>query len=142
MSKILSAGVVVMRERGSDRRYLVLRSYHNWDFPKGVVESGEDPLQAAIREVAEETTLTDLNFRWGYDYRETVPYGRGKVARFFLAETTQSEVTLPINPELGRPEHDEFRWLAYSTAHKLLPARLQLILEWAAHHGAESGDAT
>jgi 8-oxo-dGTP pyrophosphatase MutT (NUDIX family) len=131
VSKILSAGVVVMRGQNAAHRYLLLRAYNNWDLPKGVVEPGEDPLQAAIREVAEETSLTELNFRWGYGYRETAPYGRGKVARFYLAETGQSEVVLPVNPELGKPEHDEFRWLAFSSAHKLLPPRLQLILEWA-----------
>ena len=131
MPKILSAGVVIMRGHGTARRYLLLRAYQNWDFPKGVVEPGEDPLQAAIREVAEETTLTELDFRWGYEYRETAPYARGKVARYYLAETPQSEVTLPVSPELGKPEHDEFRWLSYSTARKLLPPRLQPILAWA-----------
>lgn len=131
MAKILSAGVAVVRGQGAARRYLLLRAYRNWDFPKGVVEPGEDPLQAAIREVAEETTLTDLNFRWGHDYRETAPYGRGKVARYYLAETAQTEVSLPVNPELGRPEHDEFRWVNYATARRLLPPRLQPILAWA-----------
>ena len=131
MAKILSAGVIIVRRQGAGYLYLLLRAYRNWDFPKGVVEPGEDPLQGAIREVAEETTLTDLNFRWGHDYRETAPYGRGKVARYYLAETAQVEVSLPINPELGRPEHDEFRWVDHATAKRLLPARLQPILAWA-----------
>ena len=130
MAKILSAGVIIVRRQGAGYRYLLLRAYRNWDFPKGVVEPGEDPLQGAIREVAEETTLTDLNFRWGHDYRETAPYGRGKVARYYLAETAQTEVSLPVNPELGRPEHDEFRWVNYATARRLLPPRLQPILAW------------
>jgi len=131
VAKILSAGVAIVRGKGATRRYLLLRAYRNWDFPKGVVEPGEDPLHAAIREVAEETTLTDLNFRWGHDYRETAPYGRGKVARYYLAETAQDEVRLPVSPELGRPEHDEFRWVDFSTAQRLLPPRLQPILAWA-----------
>ena len=95
------------------------------------MEPGEEPLQAAIREVEEETSLTDLDFRWGHDFRETVPYGRGKVARYYLAETAGDEVALPVSPELGKPEHDEFRWVDYSGARRLLPARLQPILEWA-----------
>ena len=108
MPKVLSAGVVVTRGEGAQRRYLLLRAYRNWDFPKGVVEAGEDPLQAAIREVEEETSITDLVFNWGYDYRETPPYARGKVARYYVAETQRLEIHLPVNPELGRPEHDEF----------------------------------
>lgn len=131
MARLLSAGVVIVRRQGASHRYLLLRAYRNWDFPKGVVEPGEDPLQGAIREVVEETTLTDLDFHWGYDYRETAPYGRGKVARYYLAQVASTDVTLPVNPELGRPEHNEYRWLDYDDAKRLLPARLQPILAWA-----------
>ena len=131
MPKILSAGVVVIRRQDTQRRYLLLRAYRNWDFPKGVVEAGEDPLQAAIREVEEETSITDLDFHWGYDYCETPPYARGKVARYYVAETARLEIYLPVNPELGRPEHNEYMWADYAGAQKLLPPRLLPILEWA-----------
>jgi 8-oxo-dGTP pyrophosphatase MutT (NUDIX family) len=129
--KILSAGVVVVRGEEAQRRYLLLRAYRNWDFPKGMVEAGEDPLQAAIREVEEETSITDLKFHWGYDYRETPPYARGKVARYYVAETMRSEIHLPVNPELGRPEHDEYLWVDQVVAQRLLVPRLQSILAWA-----------
>lgn len=133
MPKILSAGVVVIRDKGEQRRYLLLRAYRNWDFPKGMVEAGENPLQAAIREVEEETSITDLNFHWGHDYRETRRYGRGKVARYYVAETERREIHLPVSPELGRPEHDEYIWADYEATQRLLPPRLQSILAWAAH---------
>ena len=123
--------MVVIRGQEAQRRYLLLRAYRNWDFPKGVVELGEEPLQAAIREVEEETSITDLVFHWGYEYRETPRYGRGKVARYYLAETTRLDIHLPVNPMLGRPEHDEFIWAEYADAQRLLPSRLQPILEWA-----------
>ncbi len=109
----------------------MLRAYNYWDFPKGVVEAGEDPLEAACREVEEETGLTDLVFSWGYGYRETEPYGQGKVARYYVAETRQSEVVLPVSQELGRPEHHEYRWLSYEEARELLVPRLTRILDWA-----------
>jgi bis(5'-nucleosidyl)-tetraphosphatase len=38
---------------------------------------------------------------------------------------------LPVNPELGRPEHHEGRWLELSAARPLLVPRLQTILDWA-----------
>ncbi len=60
----LSAGVVVVRHTDSGWRFLMLRAYRNWDFPKGSVESGEDPLHAARREVTEETLIRDLQFLW------------------------------------------------------------------------------
>lgn len=129
----LSAGVVLVRKDGGECRYLVLRAYRYWDFPKGVVEPGEDPLRAACREVQEETCITDLDFRWGMSYQETAPYGRGKIARYYLAETHQLDVCLPVSPELGRPEHHEFRWATYSEARTLLSARVAAILDWAHH---------
>ena len=49
---ILSAGVVVVRREGDVWHYLLLRAYNYWDFPKGIVDAGEDPREAACREVA------------------------------------------------------------------------------------------
>lgn len=96
-----------------------------------MVEPGEDPLKAALREVREETGLVDLRFRWGKVYQETEPYAGGKVARYYLAESSAGEVRLGINPELGRPEHHEYRWASYPEAEMLLPQRLKAILAWA-----------
>jgi 8-oxo-dGTP pyrophosphatase MutT (NUDIX family) len=127
----LSAGVVVVRRAGSDWRYLLLRAYDYWDFPKGIVEPGEDPLAAAIRETEEETTLTDLEFRWGPVFIETGPYGKNKIARYYVAESKDGEVNLPVSAELGHPEHDEYRWLDYETARPLLLPRVQAVLDWA-----------
>lgn len=127
----LSAGVIVVRAFGSEWLYLLLRAYQHWDFPKGMVEVGEDPLQGAKREVWEETTVDDLDFKWGYNYRETPPYGRGKIARYYIASTDQQEIVLPISPELGHPEHEEYCWVTYSQAFELVSDRVRPILSWA-----------
>ena len=126
-----SAGVVVVRRDAGEWRLLVLRAYRNWDFPKGLVEPGEAPLDAAIRETAEEAAIGDLAFDWGDAWCETAPYRGGKVARYYLARTGQTAVTLPVWPELGRPEHDEWRWVDFDAAGRLLPPRLQPVLGWA-----------
>lgn len=126
-----SAGVVVVRRENAGWRLLVLRAWHTWDFPKGRVEPDETPLNAAVRETAEEASITDLVFRWGEAFCETAPYGKGKIARYYLAETRQENITLPISPELGHPEHHEWRWVKINEAETLLPPRLQPILTWA-----------
>lgn len=132
MAKTLSAGVVPLRRTGGGWRVLVLRAYKNWDFPKGRVEPGEEPIDAARRETTEETGLTDLTFPFGEEnFRETLPYANGKIARYYLAETTQERVYLPISHELGRPEHHEFRWVSFDEAEELLPPRLAIVLDWA-----------
>ncbi len=127
----LSAGVVVVRRKANAWHFLLLRAGHYWDFPKGMVEPGEDPLAAAIRETEEETTLTDLDFRWGHAFTETEPYGKNKIARYYVAESKTGEVDLPVSAELGHPEHDEFRWLSYDEARPLLVPRVQAVLDWA-----------
>lgn len=127
----LSAGVVVVRDVGAAWRFLLLRAYNHWDFPKGMVEAGEEPLAAAIREVREETLIADLEFTWGESYTQTGPYSRGKVARYYLARTQTEAVALPINEELGRAEHSEYRWVDFDGALKLVSPRVEPVLQWA-----------
>lgn len=128
----LSAGVIVVRRINGEWHYLLLCAYQYWDFPKGLVEAGEAPLAAALREVAEESTLANLQFHWGHEFCETPPYGQyKKIARYYLAESATGEVDLPVNPELGRPEHEAFRWVGQAEAEALLAPRVQPVLRWA-----------
>jgi len=128
----------VVRATPQGWKFLLLRAFNHWDFPKGMVEAGEEPLAAAIREVREETLITDLQFGWGEVYTETGPYSRGKVARYYLAESPDGGVELPVSAELGRPEHHEFRWVDFHAAKNLVPPRLQPILTWAEKSAAAS----
>ena len=104
---------MVLYGAGPQRQLLLLRAYKNWDFPKGLVEAGEEPFAAALREVREETTLQNLVFEWGQEFVETGPYNKGKVARYYIARSDRREVSLPVNPDLGMPEHHEARWVSY-----------------------------
>jgi len=128
--KILSCGVVPVRYADGGWKLLVLRAYKIWDFPKGVVETNEDPFEAAKRETEEETGISDLDFVFGEDYKETAPYAGNKTARYYVAETRTEEITLPVSEELGRPEHHEWRWVTCEEAEDLLPPRLAIVLEW------------
>jgi bis(5'-nucleosidyl)-tetraphosphatase len=132
MEQRLSAGVVVARDTGQGVRFLLLRAYRNWDFPKGRVEPGEEPLAAAVREAREEADLSDLVFEWGNEFIETEPYARNKVARYYVAKTRSERVTLKVNPELGRPEHHEYRWVDLTEAFSLTVVRLHRVIAWAA----------
>jgi len=83
-----------------------------------------------------------LQFNWGEVFLETAPYSHRKVARYYLAETRTAEVTLPVRPELGRPEHNEWRWLSFEQARALCSPRIDPILRWArATVGAATANA-
>lgn len=112
-----SAGAVVFLPSTAGPEYLLLRyGGGNWGFPKGHVEAGETDVQAAQREVAEETGIavssqkllpgfeddTDYRFRRGQTLVE-------KDVRFFLIESQTRDVTISH-------EHSGFAWLPYGAA--------------------------
>ena len=127
----LSSGVVVVSLVERKLKFLLLRAYRNWDFPKGIVEPGEAPIDAALREVREETALDDISFDWGLVYMETGPYNKGKISRYYIARSKEQMITLPVNPELGVPEHQEARCVSVHTALEMVTARLQPVVRWA-----------
>jgi 8-oxo-dGTP pyrophosphatase MutT (NUDIX family) len=113
-----SCGSVVFRK---DRQveYLLLQSGSRarpgpWDFSKGEVDYGETEKNTALRELREETGITDVRFLEGF--REEISYfyrREGKIilktAVFFLFETWSSEVKLSW-------EHIGYEWLVYDQA--------------------------
>lgn len=126
-----SCGVVIARRIDDGWLTLLLRAYHHWDFAKGIREDDEDSLQAALREVKEETGIEDLSFEWGDRYFETGPYSKGKVARYYLASTTQADVVMGISPETGQPEHHEWRWVSFDEAYDMSTPRVRNVVRWA-----------
>lgn len=127
----LSCGIVLARPTELGFRTLLLRAYHHWDFPKGLRERGEQPLEAAERELAEETGISDIELRWGERFMETGPYSRGKTARYYLASTAVEDVTMGPSPDTGVPEHHEWRWVSFDEAYDMSSPRVRAVVSWA-----------
>ncbi len=110
-----SAGLVVFRREVGDVVFLLLHyGWGHWGFPKGNIEPGEQEKEAAIREVTEETGLT--NIRLLHDFKESIEYVYRKrrarihkVVVYFLAETPEKEIQLSF-------EHKGYVWLHYGDA--------------------------
>jgi 8-oxo-dGTP pyrophosphatase MutT (NUDIX family) len=126
-----SNGVVLARITDDGWMTLMLRAYHHWDFPKGIQEAGEEPLQTALRELGEETGIDDIEFVWGEQSMSTGPYSRGKTACYFIAKALQENVVMGISPETGKPEHHEWRWVSFDEAYDLSTPRVRQIVQWA-----------
>ena len=132
---IQSAGIMIVDTTGKEPAVLCVQVYGRWDFPKGQLEEGESLLEAAIREVQEETTLENL-----VDYKLTggmappTTYGSGKgkkTATYYVAERiSEKNPFLPINPELGKPENDNWSFIPVSELGFIMPARLKNIVSY------------
>jgi bis(5'-nucleosidyl)-tetraphosphatase len=127
----LSCGIVLARATELGDQTLMLRAFHHWDFPKGILEEGEEPLQAAKRELCEESSIDTTEWPWGERFFETGPYSRGKTARYYLARTEQEHVVMGPSPETGEPEHHEYRWVSFDEAYDLSAPRVRDVVVWA-----------
>lgn len=132
-----SAGIILLDVMQDPPKVLCLRAYANWDFPKGQLDPGETYQEAALRELEEETGYAPEDIRMiGHllNTPEAVVHGSGKrkkTSTYFYAvlENFDKEPYLPINPDLGKPEHDEWRWVSVTDLPDLLPKRLQIIAQ-------------
>jgi len=111
-----SAGFIVFsRDQDNQIEYLLLHyPGGHFDFAKGHLEKGETEMQAALRELEEETGLKNIKVIDGYC--ENLDYyfsKRGqkifKKVTFFLAETAQKEIKISF-------EHRGSLWLPYAAA--------------------------
>ncbi len=125
----VSAGGVVMRRIDDVPHYLLIRDpYRNWGFPKGHLEAGETPEEAARREVAEETGIRVQQVRatldcidWHFRFRGRLVH---KTCHFFLMETgegsTQPQRNEGITACRWAPFDEAVRLLAYENARIVL----------------------
>ena len=140
-----SAGILLFRYQGLSPEVLLIKPggpfWRNkdtgaWMIPKGLVETGETPAQAALREFAEETgtALTTIPFPLAI-----VRQAGGKTVEAFAAEgdldlaaVRSIEFEMEWPPRSGRlqrfPEVAEARWMTLGEASAMmLPSQLPLL---------------
>src|SRR5689334_2866770 len=141
----LSAGVLLFRQRDGATEVLLIKPggpfWRNkdagaWMIPKGAVEAGESPAEAALREFEEETgtRLTATPFPLA-----KVRQAGGKWVEAFALEGDLDAAAIRSNdfemewpPRSGRlerfPEAVEARWMTLAEAREfMLPSQLPLL---------------
>jgi bis(5'-nucleosidyl)-tetraphosphatase len=109
-----SCGAVVFR-KAKEIEYLLLHyGAGHWGFARGQIESGETEKDTVLRELAEETGITNARFVDGFRKEMSYFYRREgktvfKEVVLYLVEALNSEVKLSY-------EHVGFEWLQYDKA--------------------------
>lgn len=119
MIKTESAGGIVLR---GDFVLIVNQRGTSWSLPKGHIETGETPLQAAKREIFEESGIKNLQFikELGSYQRYLIGKNGGddkselKTIHLFLFQTT-TKILKPLDPN-----NPEARWVAKEKVADLL----------------------
>ena len=120
--KLVSAGVILYRiNKDMKREYLIIRHRGgHWDMPKGKLEPGETIRQAALRELAEETGITevtidpDFQASCSYDIRDSSDNQVHKEVFFFLGHAEDNQ------PVVLSEEHTEYVWATVEQCDKQL----------------------
>lgn len=122
MKKEYSAGIIayyIPKDNSGQPQYLTLHyGAGHWDFPKGHLEKGETEIEAALRELKEETNLEamvnpDFEESLSYFFRNAKGELINKKVTFFVGEVFTQQVSLSF-------EHQGFEWLPFNEAIKRL----------------------
>ncbi len=110
-----SCGIITYREKDGERLYLILKypSGH-FDFPKGHVEDGETEHETAIRELLEETGISDVEMVSGFRTQMDYKYWKDsnpshKLVIYFLGKTEFEDI------KISHEHHDSY-WLNFEAA--------------------------
>lgn len=117
-----SCGAIVYAKKDDVISFLLLHyEAGHWDFVKGNVEPGESEKETVVRELKEETGITEAHFIDGFKEKIEYFYRRqGDTVRkevvFFVIESDTQNVTLSF-------EHTGYIWLDYQHALEKLTFR-------------------
>ena len=106
-----SAGFILISDDFHTSHYSVLllhyRSGH-WDFPKGNIETNETEMQAAIRELKEETDIS--KFRVIPNFRYTLGYKYTKKSKLILKQVILFLASTKVKKVKISNEHIGYKW--------------------------------
>jgi bis(5'-nucleosidyl)-tetraphosphatase len=118
--EVKSCGFLIVRG-WPVREFLLMRHADRWDLPKGHVDAGETEIQCALRELSEETGLTERHIERIDGFRFATRYQvRSKGSGQLYDKTLIVFLARLISEEQIRPtEHSGFQWFSWNPPHRI-----------------------
>jgi putative (di)nucleoside polyphosphate hydrolase len=122
-----SAGIAIVDDRGRVLAFERRDVQGAWQLPQGGIEIGEEPEQAARRELWEETSIAWSSVRLLGEYPDWLVYelprdarskktGRGQAQKWFVVtlDDGRAKVDLTnVTQEEAQPEFRTYRWITF-----------------------------
>lgn len=138
------AGLVFIGRRANRSQREHVAPGHEWQMPQGGIDAGEQPIEAAYRELREETNVSSVSLLaeapdWlSYDLPHEIGKEawrgkyRGQSQKWFAFrfEGDENEIDI-LNPSGGhKPEFDAWRWVPLAeTAELIIPFKRDVYRE-------------
>ena len=131
MTNITASGIILFRNENNHPLFLGLKALPKfrrknrgtYDIPKGRIDPGETPFEAAKRECFEESGIIPIRIVAG-------PFVDGPLVAW-LGETDEELAIIADNPETGEREHEDYRWLKPESLRKSSLDYLKPSIVWA-----------
>lgn len=115
-----SFGVIPVQFQQGEVRFLLIQHHAgHWAFPKGHAERGESDAQTALRELREETGISDVRLLDGVALTECYYFKRDmqtvtKMVRYFIGVVASGDVRIQAS------EIRAYKWANYANALSLI----------------------
>lgn len=118
-----SFGVIPVYQKGGQTYFLIIQ--HNaghWAFPKGRAEKGETELETAIRELREETGVSDVSVNAERVFEENYTRTTWGSPRQHVQKTVRYFLGIVHDPKvkLQQAEVQDHKWATYEEARGLI----------------------
>lgn len=138
MAKLKSCGFLIVKENPS-RSFLLMKHPNRWDLPKGHVDKDETNIECALRELEEETGITEDDIEIDPDFKFKQKYmvnykGNGERKKKLIIYLAKLVNDVEIKPT----EHESYQWFEWNPPHQIQKKTIDpLLKEVAEHWGAQ-----